>query len=165
MIVFLTRLTLMLRARFKSRVSLEAENVVLRQQLSVLNRRSPIRLRLRNIDRLVLVCLCRLFPSLLEAIIIVKPKTVLSWHPRGFRAYWHWKSWRRGGRPRIDRALQALIQRMSPENPTWGAPRIHGRAIDARDRCQRVDCRTIHDQDRPTAVVVGRRSCAITLLA
>jgi hypothetical protein len=50
--------------------SLEAWNLVLRQQLMVLNRRSA-RMRLRNLDRLVLVWLYRLFLPLLDAIIIV----------------------------------------------------------------------------------------------
>jgi transposase InsO family protein len=62
-------------------------------------------------------------------MVIVKPETVLRWHRRGFRAYWRWKSWRCGGRPRIDRELRALIRRMSRENPTWGAPRIHGELL------------------------------------
>jgi hypothetical protein len=129
MAAFLTRLILVLRGHFRSRVSLEAENLVLRQQLSVLNRRSPARLRLRNIDRLILVWLYRLFPSLLDAIIIVKPKTVLRWQRQGFRVYWRWKSWRRGGRPRIAREVSDLIRRMSRENPLWGAPRIHGELL------------------------------------
>jgi transposase InsO family protein len=64
-------------------------------------------------------------PSVLDAVVIVKPETVLRWHRRGFRAYWRWKSWRRSGRPRIDRELRELIRRMSSENPLWGAPRIH----------------------------------------
>jgi len=64
---------------------------------------------LRNIDRLVLVWLYRVFPSILDAIVIVKPETVLRWHRRGFRAYWRWKSRCRGGRPRIDRELCALM--------------------------------------------------------
>jgi hypothetical protein len=99
---------------------------VLRQQLLVLNRRLPARLRLRNIDRLILVWLYRLFSSLLAAIIIVKPETLLRWHRRGFHAHWRWKYWRRSGSPTIDRELRALIRRMSRENPTWGAPWIHG---------------------------------------
>lgn len=65
-------------------------------------------------------------PSLLDAIIIVRPETAVGWHRRGFRACWRWKSWRRGGRPRIDRKVRELIRRMSRENPLWGAPRIHG---------------------------------------
>jgi hypothetical protein len=84
----------------------------------------------RNIDRLIFVWLYRQFLSLLDAIIIVKlPETLLRWHHRGFRAYWRWKSWRCGGRLRIDRGVQALIRRMSKENPTWGAPRIHGELL------------------------------------
>jgi hypothetical protein len=129
MVAFLTRLMFVIRGHLRSRGRLEAENLVLRQQLSVLNRRSPARLRLRNFDRLVLVWLYRLFPSLLDAIIIVKPETLLRWHRRGFRAYWRRKSWRRGGRPRIDREVRDLISRMSRENPLWGAPRIHGELL------------------------------------
>jgi Integrase core domain len=129
MVAFLAQLMLVWRAHFESRARLEAENLVLRQQLLVLNRRLPARLRLRNIDRLILVWLYRLLPTLLDAIIIVTPETVLRWHRRGFRAYWRWKSWRRGGRRRIDREVRDLIRRMSWENPLWGAPRIHGELL------------------------------------
>jgi transposase InsO family protein len=129
MLALLIRILLALRSVSEARASREAEILVLRQQLLVLSRKSGRRVRLRNIDRLVLVWLSRLFPSLLDAIIIVKPETVLHWHRRGFRAYWRWKSWRRGGRPRIDGELWALIRRMSRENPTWGAPRIHGELL------------------------------------
>jgi len=60
---------------------------------------------------------------------MVKPETMVRWHRRGFRAYWHWKSRRAGGRPKIDREIRALIRRMSRENPLWGAPRIHGELL------------------------------------
>src|SRR5580658_3380739 len=129
MFALLTRFLLALRSVIEVGASREAEILVLRQQLLVLNRKSQPRLRLRNIDRLMLVWLYRMFPSLLDAIVIVKPETVLRWHRRGFRAYWRWKSWRRGGRPRIDGELRALIRRMSQENPLWGAPRIHGELL------------------------------------
>ncbi len=65
-------------------------------------------------------------PVAVDAVVIIKPETMLRWHRRGFCFYWRWKSWRGGGRPRIDRELRALIRRMSGENPLWGAPRIHG---------------------------------------
>jgi hypothetical protein len=126
---FLTKLLLVVRSRLKSRARLEAEILVLRQQVIVLSRKSPLRVRLRNIDRLVFVWLYRLFPSLLNAITVVKPETVIRWHRRGFRAYWRWKSRRRCGRPRIDREIRDLIRRMSKENPLWGAPRIHGELL------------------------------------
>ena len=45
----------------------------------------------------------------------------------GFRKYWTWLSRRhRAGRPSINTSLRKLILRMAAENPTWGAPRIHG---------------------------------------
>ena len=75
---------------------------------------------------LLLVWLYRLFPDLLDAILIVQPETVIRWHRRGFRAYWRWRSRNPGGRPKVDLEIRALIRRMSREKPLWGAPRIHG---------------------------------------
>jgi transposase InsO family protein len=126
---FLIKLLLVARSKLKSRARLEAENIVLRQQVIVLSRKARTRLRLRNIDRLILVWMYRQFPSILNAITVIKPETVIRWHRRGFRAYWHWKSSRVGGRPKIDRDIRELIRRMSKENPLWGAPRIHGELL------------------------------------
>jgi len=95
----------------------------------VLNRKARSRARLRNIDRLIFVRLYRVFPSILNAITVVKPETVIRWHRCGFRAYWRWKSHRRGGRPRIQREIRDLIRRMNKENPLWGAPRIHSELL------------------------------------
>ena len=100
-----------------------------RQQVLILGRKSPTGVRLRNLARLVLVWLYRSFPFILNVITVVKPETVIRWHRRGFRAYWHWRSRRLGGRPRINRELRDLIWRMSRENPAWGAPRIHGQLL------------------------------------
>jgi hypothetical protein len=75
------------------------------------------------------VCSYGLYPSLLEAIIIVQPETVIRWHRRGFRAYWRWKSCHVVGRPRMDSGIRALIRRMNHENPLWGAPQIHGELL------------------------------------
>ena len=129
MVEFLIKLLLVARSRLRSRARLEAENLVLRQQVIVLSRKSRSRVWLRNIDRLIFVWLYRLFPSILNAITVVKPETVIGWHRRGFRAYWRWKSRRRGGRPRIDREIRDLIRRMNKENPLWGAPRIHSELL------------------------------------
>ena len=92
MLGLLSKFLLGLRSMLEVSASREAEVLILRQQLLVLRRRSPRRARLRNIDRLILVWLCRLFPSLLDAVVIVKPKMVLYWHRREFRTYWRWKS-------------------------------------------------------------------------
>ena len=129
MFAFLAKLLLVVGSRLKSRARLEAETLVLCQQVIVLSRKSRSRVRLRNIDRLIFVWLYRCFPAVLNAITVVKPETVIRWHRRGFRAYWRWKSLRRGGRPRIDREIRDLIGRMSKENPLWEAPRIHGELL------------------------------------
>ena len=99
---------------------------MLRRRVIVLSRKSAPRVRLRNIDRLIFVWMYRFFPSILNAITVVKLETVLRWNRRGFRAYWRWKSRRGGGRPKIDREIRALIRQMSRKSPLWGAPRIHG---------------------------------------
>jgi transposase InsO family protein len=118
-----------LAAPFKSRRRLEAENAALRHQLIVLRRKVPGRVVLTNGDRWFLVQLYRLFPSILQALTVIRPETLVRWHRAGFRSYWRWKSGSRGGRPRIDSDLRALIKKMSMENPLWGAPRIHGELL------------------------------------
>jgi hypothetical protein len=129
MVAFFTQLLLAIRSWFTRRARLEVENLLLRQQLIVVRRQHPKRVLLWNIDRLLMVWLYRLYPSLLDAIIIVQPETVIRWHRRGFRACWRWKSRHLGGRPRTDSGIRALIRRMSRENPLWGAPRIHGELL------------------------------------
>jgi transposase InsO family protein len=118
-----------LAAPFKSRSRLEAESAALRHQLIVLRRKVPGRVRLTNNDRWFFIQLYRWFPSILNALTIIRPETLMRWHRVGFRCYWRWKSRPRGGRPQIDAGLCALIRRMSVENPLWGAPRIHGELL------------------------------------
>jgi hypothetical protein len=80
-------------------------------------------------DRALLVWMTWLWPSLLGLSRVVQPDTILRWHRAGFRTYWRWRSRSRPGRPRVSRELRELIQRMSKENPLWGAPRIHGELL------------------------------------
>jgi transposase InsO family protein len=108
---------------------LEAENAALRHQLVVLQRKVQGRIEFSNGDRLFFVLLYRLFPSVLRAITIVQPETIIRWHRAGFRCYWPWKSRGRGGRPPISAELHALIRQMSVENVLWGAPRIQGELL------------------------------------
>src|SRR5467141_4010673 len=114
---------------FKSRSRLEAENAVLRHQLIVLQRKVRGRVRFTNNDRLFFIQLYRWFPSVLKAVTIIRPETLVRWHRAGIRRYWRWKSRSLGGRPQIDADLRALIRRMSVDNPLWGAPRIHGELL------------------------------------
>jgi hypothetical protein len=114
---------------FRPRAALEAENLVLRHQLNVLRRKSPKRVALSSIDRLLLVGLYRLAPGVLDALKIIRPETLLRWHRAGFRAFWRWKSRPRGGRPRTPANIRRLIREMSVANPLWGAPRVHGELL------------------------------------
>ncbi|SRR5258708_7134752 len=113
----------------RSRATLEAEVVVLRQQINVLRRASPKRRPFGAIDRLILGGVCRLFPKSYDALAIVRPDTVIRWHRAGFRLYWRWKSRRRCGRPIVSLEIRRLIREMSVANPLWGAPRIHGELL------------------------------------
>ena len=114
---------------FKSRRQLEAEILVLRHQLNVLQQRAPRRVHLHWASRALFIWLYRCCPRILDAITIVRPETVVRWHRMGFAAYWRWKSRSPGGRPRIGKEVRDLIRRMSFENPLWGAPRIHGELL------------------------------------
>ena len=113
----------------RSQVALEAEILVLRQQINVLRRVNPNRLRFVLIDRLIFGGVCRLFPRMYDALAIVRPETVIRWHGLGFRSYWRWKSRRRCGRPTVTVEIRQLIRQMSVANPLWGAPRIHGELL------------------------------------
>ena len=113
----------------KSKSRLEAENAVLRHQLIVLRRKVRRRAQLTNNDRWFLAQMYRWFPSILTVVTIVQPETLVRWHRAGFRGFWRWKSNSRGGRPRIEIELCALIRQMSTENQLWGAPRIHGELL------------------------------------
>ena len=114
---------------FRSQAALQAEIVLLRHQLNVLRRRSPKRVNLSNIDRLVFAGIYSLAPQVLDALQIIKPETVIGWHRAGFRTYWRWKSRPRGGRPRTPDDIRQLIRDMSIANSLWGAPRIHGELL------------------------------------
>ena len=104
----------------RSRATLAAKVVVLRQQINVLRRASPKRRPFGAIDRLILGGVCRLFPKSYDALAIVRPDTVIRWHRAGFRLYWRWKSRRRCGRPTVSLEIRRLIREVSVSNPLWG---------------------------------------------
>ena len=116
------------RSSLKSQHVLALENLALRQQLAVLRRRRQ-RPRLTKTDRSFWVALSRLWTGWQGPLIIVKPQTVISWHRKGFKLYWTWKSRNKGGRPRVDVTIRRLIRQMANDNATWGAPRIHGELL------------------------------------
>ena len=102
MLAILHALGMLVADLFKSRRRLEAENLLLRHQLTIALRRAPPRLRLLGSDRALLVWITWLWPSLLDAVQVVEPETILRWHRAGFKMFWRWKARHRAGRPRID---------------------------------------------------------------
>src|SRR5580704_3458475 len=130
MIAFLRLFLHILVSPFKTQARLEAEISVLRHQLNVLRRQVPSKPRLTVADRVIFVWLYRLFPSVLSALSVIEPETVIRWHRMGFRLYWRWKSRSRGGRPRIPDEIRRLIREMSLADRLWGAPRIHGELLE-----------------------------------
>ena len=99
--------------RFKPRQQLEAEILVLRHQLNILQQRAAGRPHFRWVDRALFIWLYRRCPRILNAITVVRPETVLRWHRMGFAAYWRWKSRSPGGRPRIANPLPVQLPPLS----------------------------------------------------
>lgn len=113
--------------RFRTRASLELEIVALRHQLGVMRRKGPKKFHVPRADQLFWIWLYRLWPGILDAMVLVKPKTVISWHYAGFRAIWRWRSKRTGDHSRkVWPEIRDLIYQMKRDNPTWGIRRIVG---------------------------------------
>src|SRR6267378_2356301 len=115
---------------FRARRSLLLENLALRQQLAALKRRDA-RPRLAVFDKLFWVMARRFWSGWKQALIVVNPETVVQSHRAGFRLYWKLisKVRRPIGRRQTPKEVRELIFRMVAENPTWGAPRIHGEVL------------------------------------
>ncbi len=129
MIQFALMLLSYLRAFLHSRHDLGLEILALRQQLAVLKRRRP-RPHIRRRDRLLWIALSSIWSRWTDALILVKPDTVIGWHRSGFRLCWRFRSRvSRLGRPKIGAETYEAIDRMARENPTWGAPKIHGELL------------------------------------
>jgi len=128
--IFLATLLATLSSILRSRAVLELENLALRHQIGVLQRSASKRPKLTPLDRVLWAWLSGIWSDWRSALAIVKPETVVAWHRAGFRLFWTWKV-RRGqpGRPLISPEVRDLIRRMCRENPTWGAPRIHGELL------------------------------------
>jgi putative transposase len=119
-----------LRSLFQNRKDLALENLAFRQQLSIYAQKEP-KPRTSASDKLFWVLMSRSWSRWQNHLIIVKPETVIRWHRAGFRLYWRWisKRDRRVGRPPVTAEVRELIDRMVKDNPSWGAPRIHGELL------------------------------------
>ena len=114
-------------ALFRSRAAIVAENLALRHQLGILLRSRPARLPFTSWDRALWAFALQRFPGWRQRLVIVNPETVIAWHRQAFRLFWRRKS--QAGRPRAEAEVRRLIREMASDNPTWGAPRIHGELL------------------------------------
>src|SRR5215468_4322759 len=115
-IVTFTRLCL------RPTTAVAAENLFLRKQLSLFVERQIKPRRASDSIRFTLARLSRWF-DWRNALIAVKPDTLIRWHLKGFRLFWKWKS-RPRGRPQVHADVLKLIKEMALNNPTWGEERI-----------------------------------------
>ena len=118
MIAFLSLFLHVVISPLKTQARLEAEIVLLRHQLNVLRRRIPSKPQMAVVDRLLFVWLYRLFPSVLNAVTIVQPETIIRWHRAGFRLCSRWKSRCHGGQPKVPLEIWRMIREMSLANLT-----------------------------------------------
>jgi hypothetical protein len=118
------------RCLFYTWSDLVLENAALRQQVAALKKENA-KPKLSRFDRIFWVWLSLLWKKWKDALILVEPETVANWHRKGFKLYWKLISRRRKnkGRQPINKEIKTLIDQMSNDNPTWGAPRIHGELL------------------------------------
>jgi putative transposase len=112
----------------RRRRELIAENMFLRQQLIVLERQVA-RPKMTQRDRHVLVLLASRIKGWKEALIVVKPDTLIGWRRLGFKLFWRQKSRTGQGRPPIPTEIITLIEAMAIHNRTWRAKRIQGELL------------------------------------
>jgi putative transposase len=119
----------LLRDAFRSREELLAENALLRQQLLVVSRKNK-RPAFRAHERGLLVFLSSIMPRWREALLLVKPDTIIRWHREGFRLLWKRRSKAtKTRRSALSTETLQLIQRMASDNRLWGAERIRGELL------------------------------------
>ena len=118
-----------IRILFKNKDELITENLALRQQLAACMAHD-IKPRLSDMDRSFWVALKQAWSNWSDALIIVKPETVVNWQRRRFKKYWLKKSSRnrRPGRKRTAQEIVHLIRQMATQN-NWGAPRIYSELL------------------------------------
>ena len=127
--LLITRVAAWLRLSRREDAWKTAEILILRHQLSVLQRRQPGQVKLSWADRALLAALLSAIPAARRQglRLLVAPDTVLRWHRDIVRRRWAARSARgRTGRPATRRNTKALVLRLARENPSWGYRRIHG---------------------------------------
>ena len=140
MFLLTTRLAAWLRLARREETWKNAEILILRHQLAVLQWRTPRQPKLNWADRALLATLLSVIPKTRRQglPLTVTPDTVLRWHRDIVRRRWAARSMHgKTGRPATRRNIRALVLRLARENPRWGYRRIHGELAGSMSR--RVD--------------------------
>ena len=111
---------------FRQRRATAAEILVLRRQIAPYKQRGIKPRRIDPVTRISLALLSRFF-TWRNALVVVRPETMIRWHRAGWKLFWRLKS--RPGRPPIPPRIQGLIRRMANENPAWGEERIANKLL------------------------------------
>ncbi len=111
----------LVRTLCTGKADLALEVLALRQQLAVYKRKRP-RPQFDPLDRLFWSVLREQFAAWADALIIVRPETVVAWQKKRFQEFWRRKS--KPGRPRIPRLHIAFVRRISSDHPEYGEDRI-----------------------------------------
>jgi len=127
----------LLNLRHLSDYEKDLEILILRHQLDILERKQTHPIRTSKAEKLTLAVLTdklktmsnRSASQLRNVLRIFQPETVLKWHRELVRRKWTQEHTNKGGRPRIDSELEALIVRLAEENPRWGYGKIEGELI------------------------------------
>ncbi len=133
----------------RNRSDLLLENALLRHQLVVLGR-TVKRPRLTAADRGLLVLVASQLRTWADALVVVRPETVLRWHRQGFRLLWRRKSRPRSAAgPKLAAETIALIREMAAANRLWGADRIRGELLKLDIRVSKRTIQRYLRQARP----------------
>src|SRR6266700_3734546 len=127
--LLITRLAAGLRLSRREESWKNAEILILRHQLTVLQRHHPCRPTLTWADRALLATRLSVMPKARRQglRLLGTPDTILRWHRDIVRGRWAARSMRgKTGRPATRRNIRALVLRLARENPGWGYRRIHG---------------------------------------
>ena len=109
-------------------------------------------------ERGLLVLLARLVPLWRDALLLVKPDTLLRWHRAGFRLFWRQRSKADARRePKLAPDLIALIRQMATSNVTWGAERIRGELLKLGIRVSKRTIQKYIRGARPRPPHLGQR--------
>jgi len=159
--LLITRVAAGLRLSRREEMWKTAEILILRHQLSVLQRRQPRRPNLDWADRALLAALLGVIPKArCQGLrLLITPDTIVRWHRDIVRRRWAARSaCGRTGRPATRRNIRALVRRLARENPDWGYRRIHGELAGLGVK---VAASTVWEILRASGIDPGRRQTGL----